>query len=296
MLTELENLSSNAFFDAPFNVFICGPIHDERSIYLTNKISSNRPNVICLSIDSDFNNEDLPKNIKAIPAGKLTSVLSEAITSECLEIALDISSIGPALMGEVLEVISDTSKLCRIKLYVGYSVSNYFAPENAVRINQSINVVSPFFSGWSDDQSYRTSTIVGLGYEPCKAEGALEYFDAKEQWIFIPKSTDEKYYLDVKSNNESIIDRLSESQHIVEYDVTDPAGTFSLLEQIISNLLQNTNPLLMPFGPKIFLFISMLQALCHPELGVWAVSSSSSEALRKSTPSGEVVCLFCEFS
>jgi hypothetical protein len=138
--------------------------------------------------------------------------------------------------------------------------------------------------------------VLGLGYEPFKAEGASEFFEPYEQWIFIPESPIAEYLPKVLENNEELISRVLLEKKTVNYRVDDPELTFGQLEQVVSALTETTNPVLMPFGPKIFFFLCLVQSMSHPEVGVWQVTDDYEPSNGKTEASQYSFGIDCVFS
>lgn len=223
------------------------------------------------------------------------SVLSLSF-KEPLSILIDISCMSRHAMALVLANISSMA-VPKVKLRINYTIANYSVPPTDIGANESIEAVHGLFSGWSCADSKPTSLILGLGYEPYKAEGASEFFEPYDQWVFVPDSPIVEYLPAVISNNQELISRSDAMSKAIYYRVDDPEMTFGQLEQVVSLLLQTTNPVLMPFGPKILFFLCLVQSLCHSEVGVWCVTgnhSSETTAGDASDCSCGVECTFIE--
>jgi hypothetical protein len=175
-----------------------------------------------------------------------------------------------------------------LNLYVCYSVAEFSPPPTDFPPNEYIAPVASRFAGWPA-ASQPTSLVVGLGYEPHKAEGAAEFLDASEQWLFVPNSPISEFRDAVEKNNEGLVERARRSNRLVEYQVDDPAATYGQLELLVSDLSRRSNPVLLPFGPKIFFALSLLQSYEHAQAGVWAVSSERTAPATDRRPSRCIV-------
>jgi hypothetical protein len=192
-------------------------------------------------------------------------------------IAIDISCMPRQLMAEIIFCILNLSNFSVFEITFCYSLAKFTKPLIRVVPNEAIEPVHPCFSGWPSRQSLPTSLITGLGYEPDKAEGASEYLDPSEQWGFIPVSPVEEFLSELEKNNASLITRLTSENRAIKYDIQQPARTFGQLEMVISDLLRRSNPILLPFGPKIFFALCLIQSFRHPEIGVWHVTGETHE-------------------
>jgi hypothetical protein len=217
---------------------------------------------------------------------------------QSLSILVDVSCMSRHAMAVVLAKVSSLS-VPSVRLRVNYTIARYSVPPTDIGANESIEAVHACFSGWSYADSKPTSLILGLGYEPFKAEGASEFFEPYDQWVFVPDSPVEEYLPVVISNNQELISRSGATSKAIYYRVDDPEMTFGQLEQVVSLLMQTTNPVLMPFGPKILFFLCLIQSLCHSEVGVWCVTgnhSGESNSGEASDYSCGVECVFVQFS
>jgi hypothetical protein len=128
---------------------------------------------------------------------------------------------------------------------------------------------------WPTHPAASTSLIVGLGYEREKAEGACEYFDPNETWVFVPQSPILAYDEAVMTNNNDLIARAHRQKREQLYQVNNPSQTFGQLASLVSAIAKRENPVLLPFGPKIFFALALVVAAIYPELGVWYVTGDS---------------------
>jgi len=211
----------------------------------------------------------------------ISTILGAAIPKvdiDTLQILIDISCISRPAMATTLSSLLSIRSVKNFDISFVYSLAIFTQPLLGAVPNEAIEPVHIDFSGWPSQQLAPTSLVIGLGYEPDKAEGAAEYLDPSEQWGFVPVSRVTEFLPEVEKNNERLIQRLQSNDRIVRYDVHDPEQTFGQLEIIVSDLIRKSNPILMPFGPKIFYAICLIQSLCHPEIGVWHVTSEAREA------------------
>lgn len=191
-------------------------------------------------------------------------------------IVVDVSCMSRRLMAEVFEAIFQISTTREISVGVIYTLAKFSHPDNTLPINKDICPVSQRFSGWPSSSELPTSLVVGLGYEKEKAEGACEYFDPSEILIFSPKSPIPEYDEEVHKNNSDLITRVSARQNYMRYKLDDPAQTFGELVTAVSSLISRSNPVLLPFGPKLFFAISLFVSLVFEEVGVWIVTGDLS--------------------
>lgn len=193
------------------------------------------------------------------------------------KVLVDISCLSRPSMAELIFSILGLTGPEKIEIVFCYSLAEFNAPSMISVPNEAIEPVHLQCSGWPSQQSNPTSLIIGLGYEPDKAEGASEYLDPAEQWGFIPVSPIKEFLSEVEQNNSNLIGRLAEQNRTIKYNVQQPAATFGQLELVITDLLLRSNPILLPFGPKIFFAVCLVQGVRHPEVGVWHVTGELNE-------------------
>jgi hypothetical protein len=271
-----------------FDIFIAALSSESRAINIASKYGISAP--AKFAIISARKDELAYKDNEAVFAsnkfsiirhGELDDVLrllNESHPEQRIRIALDISCMPRQLMAKVLLAILGMAKIDEYEITFFYSLASFTTPAVDIVPNEAIEPVSPTFSGWPSEQSLPTSLITGIGYEPEKAEGASEYLDPSEQWGFIPLSPVSEFLTELEKNNNSLISRITSEGRAIRYEVSEPSRTFGQLEIVISDLLRRSNPILLPFGPKIFFALCLLQGIRHPEVGVWHVTGESNES------------------
>lgn len=191
------------------------------------------------------------------------------------KIAIDISCMSRPTMAAAFQAVLEASEHNAIFMDVLYVVAEYTPPPKLLPPNEDICPINDWFAGWPTNATASTSLVVGLGYERDKASGACEYFDAGETWVFVPQSSIGDYQTAVENNNEDLLARARRRDHMATYRVEHPTETFGLLAGTVSRVAPKMNPVLLPFGPKIFFAISLLVAAVYREAGVWHVTGDS---------------------
>ncbi len=201
-------------------------------------------------------------------------------------IALDISCMSRPTMAAAFQAVLQSAEKQAVLIDVVYVVAEFTAPPDILPPNEDIRPVNDWFAGWPTNATASTSLVVGLGYEKNKASGACEYFDASETWVFVPQSAIDSYETAVVGNNEDLLARARRRDHVTNYCVERPTETFGLLAGVVSRFIPEMNPVLLPFGPKIFYALNLLVAAVYREAGVWHVTGDSSLPDIPHRPSG----------
>jgi hypothetical protein len=203
-----------------------------------------------------------------------------------LRVLFDVSSCSRSTMANVLTslVIRSTRD---VDLTCAYAVSGYFAPPDGELPSSISQPVIGDLSGWSSDLSKPPCAIIGLGFEPGRALGSIDYLEVPEVRLFVPKGPDARFHEAVVEANRLLIDEANAS--ISSYDVLDPVDAFQKLESMTLGLLPRYRPIIIPLGPKIFAALSMLIALrLLPQVCIWRTSAGSGEDIADRIPGGEV--------
>ncbi|MGH8507036.1 MAG: hypothetical protein ACRETM_13920 [Stenotrophobium sp.] len=223
----------------------------------------------------------------------LTGAAESFDPSKALPIFIDVSCLARPLIGALFATLAKIAERRPVKLYVGYQLAKFSEPP-AVWAHpiRRIEPIHPNFSGWTGSALMPLSVVVGLGYERGKAQGALEYLEPSKRYVMIPESPESDYLQEVKKQNERLLGEAGCLR--ARYQVMDPVGTFGTLLSMTSGFKNRSRGLLLPFGPKIFLAVSLLIGMTDDEIAVWHVDGENNEPNLKSEPSKRSLIFWCE--
>jgi len=258
-------------------------------------VSTNKsPSVPCLAINTgpDEDSKGLEQTASIYANTQLLTMLEvlrrldeiEADAAD-MHVTVDVSCMPRPVMAEVFARLFAIAGRRELAITVFYALASYTPPPGHLPPNEAIRPVHPAFAGWPKDVSASTAIIVGLGYEKDKAEGACEYFDPSETWVFTPRSPISAYDVDVAANNASFMER-TERDRRIEYRVDDPERTFGELVNVAMSILPRSTPLILPFGPKIFFATSLFVSLLYEDIGVWLITGDLAVQQSNHTSSG----------
>ena len=299
-LQKLENYYLSNELVEQFDLVVVYSCLESRSANILNKLKDNEGKFFVIADQSNcsgsFANIDC-ENLQVFDAKGCLQAMQAILVNldNPYKIAVDISCLPHAAMADILHLISTTESSFQIEVVVLYSLAQFTLPGSLVYANESIEPVHQYFAGWSSPETKPTSLVLGLGYEPNKAEGASEYFEPSDQWVFIPSSPIPAFLNEVHNNNSNLIKKTPQDRTI-EYNVADPEVTYGQLALVISSLAKKSNPVLLPFGPKIFFFLCLVQCLAHPEVGVWRVTGVEDRGSQDIVSSEHVIGVRCVFS
>lgn len=215
-----------------------------------------------------------------------------ARTREVLEgdgpvrVLFDISSCSRSTMASIL--INLTNKMQRdVDLTCVYAVSAYFNPPDGELPSSVSEPVIGELSGWSSDLTKPPCAIIGLGFEPGRALGSIDYLEVPEVRLFVPQGPDGRFYQAVVEANRLLLE--DPGINSSAYHVLNPIDTYQKLESMILGLLPRYRPIIIPLGPKIFAAISMLIAIrLLPQVCIWRTSAGSGEEAADRVAGGDI--------
>lgn len=188
-----------------------------------------------------------------------------------LLVEVDISSFSRSRLAHIFEVLQSVEGDFVVDVVFRYSLALFDPPPSEPIPNRHVGPVTPHFAGWTSDPEAGVTTILGLGYEPERAIGAVEQVQGGESWLFLPVSPIEEYEAEVKQTNHIILEAAGE-RHVMPYLVLDPFHTFVALESLANRSLRTGGGIIFPFGPKIFCLVALAVGGVHRDIAVWRVS------------------------
>lgn len=203
-------------------------------------------------------------------------------------VAIDISSMNRKRIAAIVEVLSNLPSETSLTADLLYAPAVLNRPEGLPDGVITLAPVSAFFAG--DLQPHRTAVgLVGVGYEPNKAAGALNSLEIPCGALYVPDSPDEKVREAVLSANRGLLGG-ADDHVLIEYEVLDPFDCVQRLEGRSRALLSvDAIPVIIPLGPKIFALSGcIVAAIHHPRVQVWRASFDADEHAMKRVADGSL--------
>lgn len=223
--------------------------------------------------------------------------LAEQARLGARRVAIDISSTTRTRIAAVVHaLLHDRAGLVVDFLYVP---ERYLPAPPIPAATESAGPISSFFAGWATDARQPLAVLFGLGYEPTRAAGALDYLEPAIAVPLMPTGGDPAFVADVERGNKDVF-TMRTVRPPVEYDIVDPAAAISMLRALVDQLsrsdsAQSREPhrvLLLPFGPKVFaLSCLVVSATSRVRLPVWRVSPGRFEGASDRAPEDRVITL-----
>jgi hypothetical protein len=193
-----------------------------------------------------------------------------------VHLCVDISSASRIRLAKWFEAIIRRASEYRFVVDFVYAEALFTPPAAGGAPNTSVGPVLPMFAGWSSDPNLPTSLLIGLGYEPDRAIGAVEYIEPAEV-IALEPASDQKEFAPALHEANAQLWAYSPRPRRLLYTVHEPFQTFMMLSSLLGRLRARSRPIILPFGPKIFALVGMSASLFHPSVSVWRVSAGAEE-------------------
>jgi hypothetical protein len=310
MPVSISNLEQTTLDDflvygtSSFELVIAAFGADSRSTHLISNLRRHSDSVIvgCDTVDS-WGVTDISRFEKRHSAAVCTfdeiceKVRAKATSNVELKIPeirllVDVSCMGRVNMGKIFACIKDISLEIPVRLTIGYCLAKYIRPPDVrFPIIRRVAPVNATFSGWGAPVSLPVDAIVSLGYEEGKAIGAVEYLEPRNRWVFIPHSPEKRFLDQVQTHNNLLMN--SAVGKTIDYDVMRPAETYYQLLSLVAGLVQESRPVLLSFGPKLFFAISLLVAMRIERASVWHVDGGDESPGASPQASENSVLLSC---
>jgi hypothetical protein len=156
-------------------------------------------------------------------------------------------------------------------LDVIYFPSSFESHKHAYESLESLGPVHNQLSGWSEDTDLPLSLMVGMGTEPGRAEGIMEFLEPDIISLFEPVGDNPGFAEEIRRENKRVIDVASPTS---KYLIRDPLSTYGLINATIDRLSTQSRLIIVPMGPKLFCALSITAALAHGVgVGVWKASA-----------------------
>jgi hypothetical protein len=205
-----------------------------------------------------------------------------------LRIAIDVSSMNRKRIAAVVEALAAVKPIGSLSVDLLYAPAVLQVPPGLPDGVLSIAPVSPFFAGELHPGA-STVALVGVGYEPHKAAGALNSLEIPCSAVYVPDAPDASFMTAVLSANSGLLEGADKHER-VRYDLLDPFDCLVRLDGRCHALLRAGEvPAILPLGPKVFaLCACLVAAIHHPQVQVWRASFDADELALEREADGSV--------
>lgn len=296
---------------ASYHAIFCSVGYEERARYIASLLQEVPKSKYAIGFDIQKEFEYENNRLFFLEKGFRTSVAKDqdfseevircfreiiAVNTEAsLKLLIDISSMSRYRLATFIDVLARHFDEQAFVVDFVYTLASYDPPVTSLAPNSHVGpVLQSNFTGAWDEPDRAVSAIVGLGYEPDKALGAVEYLEAADVWTFNPQSKEEAYTEALRMANASLLEDVLK-EHQFTYLVQNPLDCFLTLEAVVGGVMRGRNAVLLPFGPKLFALCCILVGCIHP-VAIWRVSAQGGEPAINRKSSNRVYGLRAEFS
>lgn len=193
-------------------------------------------------------------------------------TSDGISLFVDISSMSREMIANVVHGINMARNEHRIHVTSAYAPSKFSKSYGPSPI-RSACPITPSLAGWSSRPEQPLGTVFGLGCEPGLALGAMQVLEPDKVWLFSPRGVDSKFDDAMRKPNQHIDDIFDVTEF--EYEITRSTVTRGRFEALLNAIEGDFRVIAVPFGPKIFSWLSIITVVFteRSSVGVWAFSS-----------------------
>lgn len=225
--------------------------------------------------------------------GSLVESAKRAISgvgdSAKLKILFDVSSFNRRQLSVALLALLEDSFFSGSTITIAYSSAKFRPPPQESAPFLDFSPIQ-YFEGWTAHPERPTSLVLGLGYDPEQALGAVQYIDPSAIFCFVPIGNDHRFIKAVRKNNMEVFN-LVQAQHVAEYQVMYPYQLYWEMSSLVGQLAKQSRVVLVPMGPKIFCAASMvLQRAIGNEVSIWRSSGHNLDNAPDTQPSGDLCC------
>lgn len=213
------------------------------------------------------------------------------VLGEARSIAVDVSSFSRDRLAALIAFLWSrlTAHKCLEELVFMYAPGAFddAALPSRHTVVASAELLKGFEGGWSDPERPATA-IIGLGYEPGRALGAVELLEPESTVLLVPTGVDVRYDRQVEIVNRPLLASDAGTVPLI-YDVMRPEFLLAELLRLIQGCAVHGRAVLVPLGPKIFAAMAYVASLlAEPAVPVWRLSGGDSEEPRDIAAEGSV--------
>lgn len=212
--------------------------------------------------------------VNGLSSDGISSII-EAINvdrSSSRRVLVDVSSMSRSMIANVLYAINAARENGAVEVWASYAASRYSSDYNPGPIRKASPIMREL-AGWSPHPEKPLGAIFGLGCEPGLVLGALQVLEPDKVWTFSPKGFDAAFEEEGRKANTNIEDIFDVTPF--EYDLSDAKITRGKYEALLNAVGDRFRIITVPFGPKMFSWVTMSTIIftSRRDVGIWTFSS-----------------------
>lgn len=220
--------------------------------------------------------------------GEISKIITACPKATNVRVFVDVSAMSREMIANVVLAIEHARQIVSLDVSVAYAPSKFGGSYTSSPIRRAAPIKTEL-RGWSNQPSLPLGTIMGLGCEPGMALGALQYLEPQKSWVFWPESIDEEFTKELKNANTHIGDIFDVTSF--NYSLAIPNMARGRLEALLNALDGRYRLIIIPFGPKLFAWLSVSTVVfeARQNIGIWAFSSKEHGNPVDRSASGHIV-------
>jgi hypothetical protein len=201
-----------------------------------------------------------------------------AASARPTRVAVDVSSMNRKRIAAVVEVLAALRPMDTLTADILYAPALFNPPAGLPHGIVTLAPVSSYFAGELQAGASAVA-LLGMGYEPEKAVGALTNLEVACAGVYVPTSPNRRVKPAVIEANRAVLEGAEAHGRFDCYEILDPLDCIKRLDGHSRMLLAADHaPMIIPLGPKIFALSSCIVAAMHyPEIQVWRASFDADE-------------------
>ena len=216
------------------------------------------------------------------------SILNLAEQKDVLSVFVDVSAMSRQVMSNVALALQIVSLTYRVEVCTSYAPSIFHKDYAASPITYE-GPINHGLAGWSSHPETPLGVIFGLGCEENLVLGALQFLEPDKGWLFCPRGVEGSYDAALEKANQHVSDIFDVTYF--GYDIRHPAITRSKYQVLLNSLTSHYRVITVPFGPKIFSWLTMSTVIFDRkhEVGLWTFSSRDKARLVDRDAEGTII-------
>lgn len=296
----IDDESDLAPVDVSFDIAIVAVGYERRCRWVVEQEAITA--TVCLALEFGFlavasYEENLTffrnKGYKSVPglgsdAVEFLASQIDRVKGDNRKIFVDVSSMSRGMIANVLLAIDLARRNGSIEVWASYAASKFSSDYNPGPIRKT-EPIRRDLAGWSTRPEHPLGAVFGLGCEPGLVLGALQVLEPDKVWTFAPKGFDEAFSVECAAANSSIGDIFDTTEF--EYDLSNPVITRGKFEALLNAVGDDFRLILVPFGPKMFAWLTMGTIILsgRREVGIWTFSSGEDARVLDREAEGPIV-------
>jgi len=180
------------------------------------------------------------------------------------------------MLVEVLSALARYSRACD-QIEIFYCPAKFSEPDWQFPQIERIGPVTPTFSLADNDPAKPLCVVLGIGLETGLSMGIISHLEPRLSYCFWGTGVDGRFDAAVKRANFDF-EFMGFNTKTLRYHIPDPVGAYSILESVVYGLLRDYRVIVVPMGPKIFTFLSVLVGMTYlGDVSIWRAKHSRVE-------------------